>query len=175
VILFFGLLREYKGIDTLIEAFARVDGAELWIAGKPSMPMEPLRELAERAPGRVRFIDRFIPDPEIPALLRRADVLALPYRQIEQSGVLHAGLAFGKPMVLADVGGFSEVGRAGAARLVQPDDVGGLARDLQELVSDPEARKRLGDAAAARAHGEFSWDAIAERTLALYRSLGAGS
>jgi glycosyltransferase involved in cell wall biosynthesis len=175
VILFFGLLREYKGVDTLLEAFARVDGAELWIAGKPSMPIEPLRELAARAPGRVRFLSRFIPDPEIPALLRRADVLALPYRQIEQSGVLHAGLAFGKPMVLGDVGGFSEVGRAGAARLVQPDDVEGLARELRELVTDPAAREALAAAARERARGEFGWDAIAERTLDLYRSLGAGS
>lgn len=173
VILFFGLLRDYKGVDTLLEAFARVEGAELWIAGRPSMPMEQLRELADRAPGTVRFISHFIPDPEIPALLRRADVLALPYRRIEQSGVLHAGLAFGKPMVLGDVGGFSEVGRAGAARLVQPDDVAGLARELQELVSDPDARERL--ATAARARGEFGWDAIAARTLDLYRALGAGS
>lgn len=175
VILFFGLLREYKGIDTLLEAFAEVEGAELWIAGKPSMAVEPLHELAARAPGRVRFISRFIPDPEIPALLRRADVLALPYREIEQSGVLHAGLAFGKPMVLGDVGGFSEVGRDGAARLVQPDDADGLARALQELVSDPGARDRLGAAALARGQGEWGWDAIAERTLQLYRSLGAGS
>ncbi len=175
VILFFGLLREYKGIDTLLEAFAQVEGAELWIAGNPSMPVEPLHELAARAPGRVRFISRFIPDPEIPALLRRADVLALPYREIEQSGVLHAGLAFGKPMVLGDVGGFSEVGRDGAARLVQPDDVEGLARELRDLVSDPDARERLAAAARDRAEGEFGWDAIARRTLDLYRSLGAGS
>lgn len=174
VILFFGLLREYKGIDTLLEAFAHVEGAELWIAGRPNMPMEHLHELAARAPGRVRFISRFIPDPEIPALLRRADVLALPYREIEQSGVLHAGLAFGKPMVLGDVGGFSEVGAAGAARLVRPDDADGLARELQELVSDPAARARLAESTRARAEGEFGWDAIAHRTLDLYRSLGAG-
>ena len=116
VILFFGLLRPYKGIDTLLEAFASVEGAELWIAGMPRMPLAPLEELAARAPGRVRFLPRFVADPEIPALLRRADVLALPYREIEQSGVLYTGLAFRKPMVLSDVGGFSEVGDA--ARLV---------------------------------------------------------
>jgi glycosyltransferase involved in cell wall biosynthesis len=175
VILFFGLVRDYKGVDTLLEAFTEVEGAELWIAGMPYMPMEPLHELAARAPGRVRFISRFIPDPEIPALLRRADVLALPYRQIEQSGVLHAGLAFGKPMVLGDVGGFSEAGRRGAARLVAPDDAEGLARELQELVSDPAERERLAAAARAASQGEFSWDAIATRTIELYREVGAGS
>lgn len=175
VILFFGLLRDYKGVDTLLEAFAAVDGAELWVAGKPSMPMDPLRELAARAPGTVRFIEQFIPDPEIPALFRRADVLALPYRRIEQSGVLHAGFAFGKAMVLGNVGGFSEVGRRGVARLVEPDDVDGLARELSALIADAAERERLGAAALELAHGEFSWDAIAARTIDLYREIGAGA
>lgn len=172
VILFFGLLRPYKGIDTLLEAFARIDGAELWIAGMPRMPLEPLRELAARAPGRVRFIPRFIPDPEIPALMRRADVLALPYREIEQSGVLYTGLAFGKPMVLGDVGGFSEIGRGlGAARLVAPGDPSALAEELRALLADDDAREGLAAAARQAVAGELGWDAIAARTLDLYRSL----
>jgi glycosyltransferase involved in cell wall biosynthesis len=177
VILFFGLLRDYKGVDTLLEAFARMDsstGAELWIAGMPRMPLEPLYELAGRAPGTVRFLPRFIPDPEIPALLRRADVLALPYRAIEQSGVLHAGLAFGKPMVLGDVGGFSEVGARGAARLVPPDDPDALASELTELVADRAQRDRLAAAAREAARGEFGWDAIATRTIELYRAIISG-
>lgn len=174
VILFFGLLRPYKGIDVLLEAFTQVEGAELWIAGMPRMPIEPLRQIAARAPGTVRFIPRFITDAEIPALMRRADVLALPYRQIEQSGVLHAGLAFGKPMVLADVGGFSEVAARGAARLVQPGDSIALAAELNELVSSPELRAELSTAAARAVEGEFGWDAIAARTIEVYRSVGAG-
>lgn len=174
VILFFGLLRSYKGVDTLLEAFARMRAGsetELWIAGMPRMPLEPLRELAARAPGTVRFIPRFIPDPEIPALLERADVLALPYRRIEQSGVLHAGLAFAKPMVLGNVGGFAEVGARGAARTFPPGDVEALAVELDDLIAHPEKRAELADAAARAAQGEFGWDAIAARTLELYRSL----
>ena len=172
VILFFGLLRPYKGIDTLLEAFAGIEGAELWIAGMPRMPLEPLRALAARAPGRVRFLPRFIADPEIPALLRRADVVALPYREIEQSGVLYAGLAFGKPMVLGDVGGFSEVGREqGAARLVPPGDPGALAEALRALLADPTERRRLGAAARRAVEGPYGWDAIAARTLDLYANL----
>jgi len=174
VILFFGLLRPYKGIDTLLEAFARLDGAELWIAGMPRMPMEPLHELASRAPGTVRFLPRFIPDPEIPALMRRADVLALPYRDIEQSGVLHAGLAFAKPIVLGDVGGFAEVGARGAARLVPPGDAAALAAALAQLVAHPASRAELSAGAARAIEGDYGWDAIANRTLALYDRLGAG-
>lgn len=174
VVLFFGLLRPYKGIDTLLEAFAGLDPApgELWIAGMPRMDIAPLRGLAARAPGRVRFVPRFIADPEIPALMRRADVLALPYREIEQSGVLYAGLAFGKPMVLGDVGGFSEVGREqSAARLVPPGDADALGAALASLLGDPEERRRLADASRRAVEGPCSWDAIAASTLDLYHSL----
>jgi glycosyltransferase involved in cell wall biosynthesis len=172
VILFFGLLRPYKGVDTLLEAFASVEGAELWIAGMPRMPISDLEALAAEAPGTVRFLPRFISDPEIPALMRRADVLALPYREIEQSGVLYTGLAFGKPMVLGDVGGFAEFGRRhGAARLVPPGDAAALAAALRELVADSGERERLAAAARRAVADSYGWDAIAERTLALYRRL----
>ncbi len=172
VILFFGLLRPYKGVDVLLEAFRSVEGAELWVVGRAMMPIEPLQELASRAAGRVRLLPRFITDPEIPALFRRADIVVLPYREIEQSGVLYTALAFGKPIVLSAVGGFTEVAeRHGAAMLVPPGDQAALAEALSGLLADSAARERLAEAARAAAAGPYSWDGIAERTLALYRSL----
>ena len=124
------------------------------------------------APGTVRFVPRFVSDPEIPALFRRADVVALPYREIEQSGVLYTALAFGKPIVASAVGGFREVAeRHGAARLVPPGDPGALARTLDELVSQPAQRESLAHAAAAAAAGPYSWDAIGRQTLDLYERL----
>jgi len=171
VILFFGLLREYKGIEVLLEAFRRVEGAELWIVGNPRMDVAPLQQLAAAAPGRVRFVTRFIDDAEIPALFRRADVVALPYLDAEHSGVLYTGLAFGKPMVLSAVGGFPEVAATGAGRLVAPGDVDALAAALADLVGDETARTELAVAASRAAAGPFSWDETARLTLDLYREL----
>lgn len=171
VILFFGLLRSYKGLDTLLAAFREVEGAELWIVGNPRMDVEPLRRLAAEAPGRVRFVTRFVEDAEIPPIFRRADLVVLPYRDAEHSGVLYTALAFGKPLVLSAVGGFPEVASTGAARLVAPDDPAALTAALSELSGDPEARERLAAAAREAAAGPYSWDAVATQTLALYEEL----
>ena len=174
VILFFGLMRPYKGIDTLLEACAEVEGAELWIVGNPRMDLVELVERSRKLPVKVRWLPRFIEDREIPAIMRAADLLVLPYRDIEQSGVLYTGLAFGKAMVLSDVGGFGEVAhKHGAARLVPPEDPAALAEALTELTSDPEARAALEEKAAAAANGPYSWDEIARSTIRLYREVGA--
>lgn len=171
VILCFGLLRPYKGTEVLLEAFRQVPGAELWIVGNPRMDVEPLRALAAQAPGRVRFVTRFVEEAEIPAIFRRADVVALPYLDAEHSGVLYTGLAFAKPLVLSAVGGFPEVAATGATRLVPPGDAGALAATLSELVADEPARAELSAAAARAAAGPYSWERAAQLTLDLYREL----
>lgn len=174
VVLFFGLLRPYKGVDVLLDAFAAVEGAELWIVGNPRMDLADLKARAEKLGGRVRWLPRFVKDTEIPAIMRAADLLVLPYRDGEQSGVLYTGLAFGKPMVISDVGGLGDVAREhDAARLVEPGDVEGLADALTELVEDETARKDLARKAAAAAKGPFAWASIARQTIDLYREVGA--
>jgi len=171
VILAFGLVRPYKGTDVLLEAFRQVEGAELWVVGMPRMPMEELHELGRQAPGRVRFVDRFVSDPEIPAFMRRADLVVLPYRNIEQSGVLYTALAFGRPLVLSAVGGFTEIAERGAARLVPPGEPDDLAQVLGELIDDRSARDALADAATKEAATTYSWDRIGDQTMQLYRDL----
>jgi glycosyltransferase involved in cell wall biosynthesis len=172
VILFFGLLRPYKGLDVLLRAFAGLEGeAELWVVGNPRMDIEPLRRLAAGAAGPVRFVTRFVEEAEIPPIFRRADLVVLPYRDAEHSGVLYTGLAFGKPLVLSAVGGFPEVAAQGAARLVPPGDAAALSAALSVLAADPASRERLAAAALEAARGAYSWDAVAARTLALYREI----
>ena len=130
VVLFFGLLRPYKGIDVLLQAWRELPagaGAELWIVGRPRMDIDAL--LRRRAAGR-RFVSRYVPDAELASFFRRADVVVLPYTRtdrFDQSGVLATALAFVTPMVLSDVGGFGEVAATGAGLLVPPGDAAALA------------------------------------------------
>jgi glycosyltransferase involved in cell wall biosynthesis len=171
VVLFFGLLRPYKGLESLLTAWRDVEGAELWIVGRPRMALQPLQALATDS---VRFIPSFVPDADLPEYFRRADIVVLPYSQTErfdQSGVLATALAFGKPAVVSDVGGFSEVAASGAAMLVPPDDPEALRDALNGLLSDPAARARIGQRAAEAAAGPYSWTAAADKTLALYRTM----
>jgi glycosyltransferase involved in cell wall biosynthesis len=168
VVLYFGVVRPYKGVDVLVEAIQQVEDAELWVVGRPlGVSMERLRRLAP--PGRVRFVERYVSDAELPAFFRRADLVALPHRNVDVSGVLFAGLAFGKAMVMSDVGGFRElVAEHGAGVLVPPGDPDALAAAIDGLLADPEERRRLEQAAAAAASGPHSWDRIAQQTAAVY-------
>jgi glycosyltransferase involved in cell wall biosynthesis len=168
VVLLFGLLRPYKGLDTLLAAWREVADAELWVVGRPRMA------LPVSAPDRVRFVPRFVPDAELAAFFRRADIVVLPYSRTERldfSGVLATALAFGSATVVSEVGGFAEVARLGAARLVAPDDPGALRDALTSLLVDVEARNRLGANALQAARGPYSWDAAARETLTLYSTL----
>jgi glycosyltransferase involved in cell wall biosynthesis len=182
VVLCFGLLRPYKGTEVLLEAWREVtapggggtggvEGAELWIVGRPRMAVEAL---VAAAPPGVKWVTRFVSDAELAACFRRADTVVLPYHQTERldfSGVLATALAFGKPAVVTDVGGFGEVADAGAARLVAPGDPGALADAVRGLLLDRAERERLAQGARAAAAGAYSWAEAATRTLALYAAL----
>jgi glycosyltransferase involved in cell wall biosynthesis len=172
VVLCFGLMRPYKGIDVLLEAWRGIEGAELWIAGMPRMDIAPLRRTA---PPGVRFVPRFIGDTELPDYFRAASLVVLPYREIDQSGVLFTALAFGKPLLLSDVGGFPEVARTGAARVVPAGDASALHGALAGLLADPASLREMAARASEAAAGEYSWQSIARRTLALYERLRAAA
>jgi glycosyltransferase involved in cell wall biosynthesis len=174
VVLFFGLVRPYKGVDLLVEAFAATPAdAVLLVVGMPRMATEPLERRARELgiADRVRLVPRFVPDSEVAAYFRRADLVALPYREIEQSGVVYTALAFGAPLVLSAAGGFPEIAARGAARLVEPGSVESLRVALVELLADEPARRALGAAGLALARGEHSWERVAELHEELYRRL----
>lgn len=157
VVLCFGLIRPYKGIERLLEAWRGIDDAELWIVGRPLVELAPLEALAGPS---VRFLPRFVTPTEEAALMRRAELVVLPYERSERfgfSGVLATALAFGKAIVVSDIGGFAEVAALGAARTVPAGDSAALHAVLTALLSDAPARAQLTAAASAAAAGPFSW------------------
>jgi len=168
VVLFFGLLRPYKGLDVLLEAWREVQGAELWIVGKPRMSIAGLRE-AE--PPGVRWLTRFVSDGEMHALMDRASLAVLPYREIDQSGVAFTALGAALPLLLSDVGGFPELEATGAARTFPSGDATALAEQLQSMLGDPAALHEMAGAAARAGSAEYSWNGIASRTMELYERL----
>ncbi|HEX3510136.1 MAG TPA: glycosyltransferase family 4 protein [Solirubrobacteraceae bacterium] len=165
VVLFFGLLRPYKGLDVLLRAWRGVQGAELWIVGMPRMDIAPLRAAA---PEGVRWLTRFVSDGEMGALMRRASLAVLPYREIDQSGVAFSALAAALPLIVSDAGGLPDLAAAGAARTFPAGDAGRLRTAIVELLADRVARERMAAAARAAAAGDYSWDAIALETRTLY-------
>jgi len=182
-ILYIGVLKPYKGVDILLEAFARLPArlikeTVLQIVGYPKMPVEPLQELAHDLgiEDRVFWDLRFVDEKEVASYFSQADIVVLPYRRIDQSGVLMTALAFGKPIVASRVGGFAEVLKDGVhGFLVDPGDVEALAQALARLLADDELRARMGKAVQELASGELSWESIAEKTIAVYERLRRSS
>lgn len=173
-VLFAGLIRPYKGLGDLLEAWPsvrrRVPEARLLILGSP-LRREPETdadlERAQRLAANGVLLRLGYADADVFAgAFERADVVVLPYRAADQSGVLLTALALGRPVVVTDVGGFREtVEGAGCGLVVPPRRPEALAEALATLLADPEERRRLGEAARAAADGPYSWARIARRTI----------
>ncbi len=161
-VLLFGLLKPYKGLDVLYEAWraARPD-ARLWVVGAPRMPLPD-------PPLDTVVVPRFVSDAEAAWCLRQAALCVLPYRDIEMSGALFSALGLGRPLLLSDAGGFPEVI---AAAHVPAGDPAALAGELTRLLGDPAARDELAAASAHAARTTYAWDTIAARHLALYEQV----
>jgi D-inositol-3-phosphate glycosyltransferase len=170
VALFFGYIREYKGLDVLLDAWPAVaqarPAARLVVAGDPVRLDPARRDALLAAATRVGAVHRFgyVPFSEVAGYIAAADVLVLPYRHVSQSGVLYLALAHGLPVVATRVGALPEVLHDGeSGLLVPPESPGALAEALVRLFGDGDLRRRLavgGRAVAAR----HAWPAIAERT-----------
>lgn len=174
VVLFFGTLARYKGVDLLLEAFAEVHrampGARLVIAGFPhaDFALEAHRVLAARLglEGAVRIEPRYLASGEIAAWMALASVAVFPYREVYQSGALAVAMTFGVPVVGTRVGAIPDVVDDGVSGLlVPPGDVPALAAAIARLVGDRDLARRLGARAATDARDRFGWDGVATAVL----------
>lgn len=172
-LLFFGLLREYKGLDVLVRALPEMPEARLVVAGDPLDPVEPVRALASElgVADRIEWHLRFIPDDEVVTLMESAAVVVLPYRQHDSSGVLATAIGYGRPVVVTDVGSLGEIVREfGAGKVIPPDDEAALAQACNELLlSSGELERAAAGARAAAA--TLTWDAAAEAHERLYEEI----
>jgi len=170
VALFFGFLREYKGLDVLLDAWPEVvtavPDARLVIAGDPVRLSADRRDEFRRRADEAGALHRFeyIPFDEVGGFFAAADVLVLPYRQIRQSGVLYLALAAGVPVVATAVGAWPEMLSDGEnALLVPPGSPTELASALARVLGDSELRSRLA-VGGRRVAASHSWPAVAKQT-----------
>ena len=175
VVVFFGYIRRYKGLDTLLEAWPRVRArrpATLVVAGEFYEDAAPYQALAAAAGGEpaVRLLGRYIPDDEVEALFKAADVVVLPYRSATQSGVTHVAYALGVPVITTDVGGLSETVRPGETGMVVPPENPQALADaiVRYFEEDMAPRLRAGVEALRREH---SWERLADQAIDLGREL----
>jgi glycosyltransferase involved in cell wall biosynthesis len=181
-ILFFGNLKAYKGVDILIRAFAQlphslVSSTRLVIAGKPMMDVTGIQQLSHELgiDGRITWRLGHVQEADVPELFQAATVVALPYREIDQSGVLMTAVAFEKPVVASQVGGIAETIRDGVhGYLVQPEDVSGLTAALTAVLNNPQRRLAMEKAVGDLRKGVLGWDNIAMKTIKLYAELLRG-
>ena len=184
VILFFGRIVPYKGIDLLVDAFLRTASQNpdyrLVIAGEPMKGAEEhwqrVRETIEKSSARAQVLQHthFIDDHEIELYFKGADVLVLPYTQIFQSGVLFMAYSFGLPVIATDVGSFSQDIIAGVTGYIcRPNDPADLAKVMEtyfesELFRELEVRRtNIKDLIQAR----HSWNIAAGMTGEVYAQL----
>ncbi|HEX5496165.1 MAG TPA: glycosyltransferase [Mycobacteriales bacterium] len=175
-----GRLVERKGIDVLLAALARLPGAELVVAGgpdgaRPDTDPEVRRLRAVSAAlgvaNRVRLIGR-VARPDVPALLRSADVVACtPW--YEPFGIVPLeAMACGVPVVVTAVGGMLDTVLDGQTGLHVPaNDPGRLATALSGLFADPDRRAAMGRRGVKRVRSGYGWDDVAAGTEAVYREV----
>ncbi|MGZ8370177.1 MAG: glycosyltransferase, partial [Caulobacteraceae bacterium] len=182
VLLQFGKIKPYKGVDVLLEALALLSPDQrmrfkVQIVGKPYMDTGGFesfvasRGLAEIVHFRFEFVD----DDELRRLMARADAIVLPYREIDASGVAMTAIAQGKPILGTTIDGFRELfGEGGGARLVAPGSAEALVEVLRDWATAPEHLQRLAEEMADRRASIPSWGEIGRRTLDVYVEARAG-
>jgi D-inositol-3-phosphate glycosyltransferase len=176
VVLFFGQIKKVKGLDHLIRAFPRVlehhPSTVLVVAGQAWKDDFSIYARLVSSLGLERnFVARIehIPDDHVAAYFESADVVALPYLEVYQSGVLLMACSYGRPVVATAVGGMQEVIQDGlSGYLVPSGDEQRLAEAIIALLSDKDKAEEMGRRARQVMQERYSWQAAAHDTREVY-------
>ncbi|MBN2669086.1 MAG: glycosyltransferase [Bacteroidales bacterium] len=173
-LLFFGLIRDYKGLDWLIEAFQKIQNKpelNLLIAGEFYSNPEPYLKQIEESGLKDKIIlhQKFIPDPEVKYYFSVADLVVQPYKTATQSGVTQIAYHFEKPMVVTNVGGLAEIipdGRVGFVVDTKPQAIA----EAIDAFYDKNLQEPFHSSILAEKE-KYSWSGMTKTILDLYHQL----
>ena len=173
-ILFFGLIRKYKGLDILLEAFGKLsEEYQLIIAGEPYGSFEPYQQIIDRLPGKDRIHSslKYIKDSEVSKYFSAADLAVLPYRSATQSGISSVSYHFEVPMIVTDVGGLKEtIGDRGTGLVAPEGTPEAIYNEIERYFSDPAiAEECIRNIRLEKER--LSWKGFAERLIEFVEQL----
>ncbi len=176
IVLFFGSIRYYKGVDVLLDAFKRAVATRpdlhLVIAGKAD-PLErakiPALDQITRL-ANVHLYEGFIPHDDLWAYYTAADVVVHPYRHIYQSAALITAMSFGRAVIVTDVGGMPET-VDGNGWIVPSENPAALAEVMLEAVLDIKRLDVMGQRSRQLIEDRHSGEVVANRLIAIYQEL----
>jgi D-inositol-3-phosphate glycosyltransferase len=178
VLLFFGLIKPYKGLEFLLRAWPRVlaefPNSKLLIAGEPMMPFQPYRRLIDdlKIEDSVVLKLGYVPSAEVQYLFCAADAVVLPYVKISTSGVVPIAYRYARPVIGTSVGGMPEIVNEGQTGfLVPPCSEQPLAEAICRGLRNPSMLAEMGARGREWLETEHSWKQVACRTFELYRTL----
>ncbi len=177
VLLFFGFVRPYKGLEYLIQALAQVRhqlDVHLLVVGEIWGSQAYYERYAAEfgVTDAVTFVNRYVPNEELPAIFSAADVVVLPYISATQSAVVQLAFGFGKPVITTNVGGLPEVVKDGMTGLiVPPQDATALAQAIVRYFQDDLATCLAARVQAEAAERAESWPRLVRIITDLAREL----
>lgn len=178
-VLFFGFIRDYKGLDLLLEAFAddffKKNNIMLIVAGEFYTDEANYLKLIEELniQQSVLLKTDYIPNSEVENYFNAADIVAQPYKSATQSGVTQIGYHFNKPMLVTNVGGLSEIIADGKAGYVVQPDAEKIRNALTDFFSNNRANAFIEN--VKKEKERFSWDKMTQTIYLLYNELSHGA
>jgi len=176
-VLFFGFVRVYKGLEYLLQALPEVlrhQDVHLVVAGEFWIPESYYRGFIpdESVAKRIKIVNRYIPNEEVPDYFAAADVVVFPYTAGSQSGAVQLAYGFGKPVIVTDAGGIADVVEDGRTGLVVPaKNSRALAEAIIRYFQDGLGDKFAAEIEKKEQRSLFAW----ERLVELIEKLSAGS
>lgn len=167
-LLFFGLIRDYKGLDILIDAFDRLGpDYEMIVAGEPYGSFEKYQRQIDASPGRKRIhlFTHFIKDEEVKLYFSASDVCVLPYKTATQSGISSIAYQFDLPLIVTDVGGLKEtVGDTGAGIISPSATPAFIAQKIEQFFESPAIKKNCVES-IGRIKEDLTWHNFKDKLI----------